>query len=292
MVIWNDLGAVKGKDVAAASLQAHYAAQWLGRFGRGLAPPQEDDGHTSFAWSVDYQAFLTDPAAAGDAAVRLGLRTSSLTLLLLEDDAIVDGFALHGRTDDEAGAWARGALARYGFGLAGFNAPAPYAMPKCPIGEGGAYEANKSIAALSELSRAYSNAQPLLEALYETYKDVRPGPSPVRTWPHHFDTGLIVTLEADAPFEKARAVGAGVAAPDKLYDEFYFYAYPWPRHPRKGLPKLKSAGKYQKDGFFGAVLPASALPKKGDQPAAVAAFLEEATGVFRSLVEAEMAAEG
>ena len=263
---WNTLGAVRPNAVKDAAMQMHFAAQWLGRFGRGLATPKDDDSHTSFLWRDDWQAFLTDVAPIDGQAVQFGLRTTALKLFLVVDDEIVDDFELHGRRDAEAGAWARAALKRVGASLSGFDADAPYEMPAHKLADGGRYESLESIAALSEIARAYDNAQPVLEALKRRYADIRPGPSDARTWPHHFDTGLIITLEEDASFETARAVGAGLAVPDDLYDEFYFYSYPWPRHKRDGLPKLSSAGKIQTAGFFGAVLPVSRVIKQKDQP--------------------------
>ena len=287
--MWNDLGAVKPKATAAAASQLHDAAQWLGRFGRGMSPPKEDDSHTSFVWRPELQAFVTDPAEAGGKAVRLGLQVANLTLLLFIDDEIADGFALHGKSDLQAESWVRGRLKGLGFDLAGFDAPAPYSMPQTKISRGGDYEANRDIAALSEIARGYNNVQPILERVRADHLGTAPGPSDVRSWPHHFDSGLIITLEEDAPFESARAVGVGLAVPDKLYPEFYFYTYPWPRHPRDALPKLKSRGRYHREGFFGAVLPLSTLVKQKDQKAAVDAFFDETVAVWRTIVEREIA---
>ncbi|MEL6370385.1 MAG: hypothetical protein AAFR03_06675 [Pseudomonadota bacterium] len=290
METWHTLGAVKGKAATEASLQAHYAAQWLGRFGRGLTPPKEDDSHTSFVWRTEVQSLVTDPVEQAGKSIQLALRVSTLSLLIIVDDEIADGMSLHGRGDKTVGAWLRPALEGFGFSLDQFNEDPIYEMPASPLASGGVYDANGCIAALSELARAYDNAQPLLDDLRSQYVGkVSPGPSPVRTWPHHFDTGLIITLEEDAPFEDARAVGAGIAVPDKLFDEFYFYTYPWPRHPRKNLPKLKSHGAYQKTGFFGAVLPVSIVAKQRDQSSCVKAFLEETTAAWKDMVEKEIA---
>ena len=287
---WTTMGAVKPNAMTEAATQLHYAAQWLGRFGRGLTPPKEDDSHTSFLWRNDWQAFLTDAAPIDGRAVQLGLRVSSLKLLLIIDSEIADEFECHGATDAKVGVWAREALQRLGADLSGFDADAPYAMPAGKIAKGGAYDAMKHIAELSEISRYYDNAQPVLEALASKYQHVKPGPSDARTWPHHFDTGVIITLE-EAPFEEARAVGAGLAVPDSLFDEFYFYTYPWPRHKRDGMPKLKSIGRYQTEGFFGATLPASRLVREKDQAAAVDAFINESVEIWKRLVEREMAGE-
>ncbi|MEO1311668.1 MAG: hypothetical protein AAFV51_12010 [Pseudomonadota bacterium] len=288
--MWTDLGAVKPKAVVEPATQLHAAAQWLGRFGRGMSPPREDDSHTSFVWSSARQAFVTDAATANGKAVQLGLRAASLMLLLFEDGEIADALSLHGKTDLDAESWVRGALQKRGFGLSGFDANAPYAMPDTKISRGGKYDALKFAGELAEISRAYDNVQPILDAVRARDADVTPGPDRVRSWPHHFDTGLFITLE-EAPFETARGVGAGLAVPDKAYQEFYFYTYPWPRHPRDGMAKLKSRGRYQTEGFYGAVLPVSTLIKQKNQKAAVETFFEETVPIWKSLLEREIAAE-
>ena len=287
---WNTLGAVKPKSVTQAALQLHYAAQWLGRFGRGLTPPKEDDSHTSFVWRAEWQAFVTDSATSTHGLVAMGLRPSTLTLFFSVNDIITESFALHQKSQIEIGNWASHVLTNFDFDLTGFNADAPYTMPSSKFDNGAAFDANGSIAALAEISRTYDNAQPVLEALKQHYHTIAPGPSEVRTWPHHFDSGLLITLE-DAPFESARAVGIGLAVPDTLYDEFYFYTYPWPRHVRKNLPSLKSNGRYHKDGFFGAVLPMSKLIGQKNQKANVEAFFAESVQIWINLLKREMAEE-
>ena len=287
--MWTPLGAVKPKAVVEATAQLHTAAQWLGRFGRGMSPPREDDSHTSFAWRAELQAFVTDAAASNGADFALGLRPSSCTLILFEDGAIADGLSLHGRTELEVESWVRGALKARGFDLTEFDADPPYAPPASKVAKGRKYDALKPAAELAEIARGYDNVQPLLEEIRAQYADVKPGPDRVRSWPHHFDTGLFITLEK-APFEVARGVGVGLAVPDKLYSEFYFYSYPWPRHPRSGLPKLKSKCRYQTEGFFGAVLPVSTLLKQKDQETAARTFFGETVAIWKELLEREMAA--
>lgn len=322
MARWIELGSAKPRAAVGPSAQLHVASQWLGRFGRAFAPAQEDDSHTSFAWRRDLQAFRTDaapspitgrsaPAAAlgsnpaeaeesdGDgglspaasspdkATLSLGLRPADLKLLAFRDDELTDEFALHGRDDGEARVWLGELLGGSGFDLAKYDAEQPYQMPAGPFEDGEIYDALSSAAALNEMARLFDNAEFVLGRLQRANAYLKPGPSAVRAWPHHFDMGLLTTIE-DAPFEHARAIGAGLAIPDSLYGEYYFYTYPWPRHKRKGVKSPKSAGKLQKKGFFGAVLTMSDLLKTRDQQDMVEAFFEETTATWLNILRDEM----
>jgi len=322
---WAQLGGAKPKSLAAAARQAHTAAQWLGRFGRGLTPPKSDDSHTSFSWRSDMQAFVTGPAQPGlvfsaptrmlqqpaapeadeqDEAgaerpsaseavaadrgpdVRLALRPADLRLLVWVDDDVEAEFALHDASDEAVGGWVRRRLERLGFDLQAFDAPPPYKGPDSLPG-GGVYDALGPIAELAELARCYDNAARVLESYAQKYAWTKPGPSPVRAWPHHFDIGTFIGLE-DGDSQTARAVGAGLAAPDALYPEYYFYAYPWPRHPRKGLKRLRAKGRYHKNGFFGAALPLSTVIDQKSQAGAVTAFFDETIEIWKDLLYKEM----
>lgn len=281
MPAWTPLGAVKPSKMCGAVEIAHAAVQWPARFARGAVPPQPDDAHASLYWRRDLQALSTDAAPLDGRAVAVALRVHDLRLMILVDGAIADGLSLHGVKDSDAGGWLRAALGGRGLALNALSEAAPYELPAYADMTGRRHDAHSEIAGLSELARAFDAADSVLNAFVET----EDGASPVRLWPHHFDIATLVTLDAE------RAVGAGLAIPDKLYDELYWYAYPWPRHERKGLPRLKSKGRYQKKGFFGAVLPMSRLVKRKDQAGVLRAFFKESAGVFRGLLEAEARGE-
>lgn len=310
------LGAVPPEQMKQASTQVHLAIQWLGRFARGYLPPAPDDSHSALIWQRDARALVTGFTQTGGANGKLapddgsgilafGLRPADMTLLAQWDNPgnnpgdnragpdstpITLEFPLHARSDMDAREWMRDCLKRSGLNPAALDAPSPYSMPDYTFS--GQYDAHGPIAALSELTRYFDNAELVLEGLRTHYSSILPGPSDIRLWPHHFDMAIMITLEG-GDFETARAIGAGLAMPDKLYTEFYWYTYPWPRHTRKGLPKLKSAGTYQTEGFNGAVLPMSRLlqqkSRKGrTQATHVTDFFEETTAIFKSILDKEM----
>jgi hypothetical protein len=203
-----------------ARLQLHWAAQLAAMPGRTLAPPREDDSHTSFRWTGD--------ALRQEDDFRSGLRFRDLTLLLGDDE-----FPLDGRTLDHGFAWLAARLP----GLRKeFNEP----MPHHPVA-GGAPFSLRDRAAFEELSRAYAEAARLLRAVHDD----------VRCWPHHFDIATLLE------FDGGRSIGAGLSPGDESCDEPYWYVNHYPATPRRDLPPLAGGGTWNTSGWIGAILPLS-----------------------------------
>ena len=81
--------------------------------------------------------------------------------------------------------------------------------------------------------------------------------SNIRVWPHHFDTGAFVVLDDSSN----KSIGLGMAIPDSVVDDHYFYMSGYNGHDginTSGFKKL-SKGEWKDDGFKGAVLPTSAI---------------------------------
>ncbi|MEM8771469.1 MAG: hypothetical protein AAGD92_07460 [Pseudomonadota bacterium] len=285
---WKPLGAVAPKKLARIHEQPYQLAQWLGRFARGYLTPADDDSHTSFVWHSENGAMATNEASFGGKKVAFAFYPRDLILSVIIDGVIGDEIAMHGRRDRDAGVWMAGVLEAHGADPVKLHDAAPYALLKTPYAQDAPYDAKTDVAGLSELARYLDNASLVLNEIVAAYGHVRPGPAPVRLWPHHFDIATIITLE-DGAFETARAVGAGLAIPDKLHKEFYFYTYPWPRNERKNLPPLRSNCSYQYDGFFGAVQTMSSVLAQGDQVGAVREFFDETVTLFMDLLREEMA---
>jgi hypothetical protein len=96
--------------------------------------------------------------------------------------------------------------------------------------------------------------------------------SDIRVWPHHFDIARLVTLADDAADpEASRTVGIGMTPGDGGIAEPYLYVTPWPYPETRSTPALP-AGRWNTEGWYGAVLEASDVPGQ----AGVDAFLRVA----------------
>ena len=283
---WKPLGAAPAKKLTTIYFQPYQLAQWLARFARGYLKAVPDDSHTSLRWISENGAMSTDPAETDKGQLAFALYARDLVLSAIMDDVIIDEIAMHGRRDEEAGAWMRKVLTGAGLDTKALDAPSPYTLLATPYAKATRYDAQSEIAGLTEAARYLDNASLLLGEIVAKHSSIKPGPSPVRLWPHHFDIATLIALE-EGDFENARAVGAGLAIPDKLHKEYYFYTYPWPRHERKKLPPLRSNCSYQHEGFFGAAQLMSKVIAQSDQEATARSFFDETITLFIDVLKEE-----
>lgn len=122
---------------------------------------------------------------------------------------------------------------------------------------------------LSELTHLRILAQLVLEKFLNNQGLI----SEIRVWPHHFDTGAYATTDK----KLIDAVGLGLAIPDAIVGEHYFYISGYKNNKAidpGGMAPLVH-GHWHNKGFVGAVLPAM-----GATVQEALAFFEDA---FRSL---------
>ncbi len=251
-VAWSMLRKPEPTELAAARALAHRAVQWPARAARANLDPAPDDGHASLAWDPDMAALLSQPL---DGGARVGLHVAVLELVFTKGSRS-EIFALAGKADAEVGNWLDGKLAGEGLKPAS-GAKLPYELPSTlfarPADEG---------PRLAALGVWFAAGAELLEELRRKLQHLKPGPTPVRCWPHHFDIATVVELE-DAKAESARSIGIGVSPGDDYYAQPYLYLSPYPRSNTDNLPPLPPGGRWHTKGFFGAVATATdilALP--------------------------------
>ena len=133
---------------------------------------------------------------------------------------------------------------------------------------------------LAALSAWFSLAAAKLTEFAVSQKQLSPGPSPVRCWPHHFDIATYVGLEA-ADAETARGVGVGMSPGDESYGEPYFYINPWPHLDADSLPDLLLPGHWHTQGFVGAIATAEQILSLSDVEAELSAFIAAAFAIGR-----------
>lgn len=184
---WQTLGSVAPRELVAARIQLHWAAQVLGAAADGYLPHASDDSHTAMIWR--------EGALVGKAGV-------SLDAARLELAAGGEALALDGKTLAEAIAWT---AARLG-GAREIHAR-DYDMPARPA----TFARAPIAAALAELARYFANANELL--------------APIATctvWPHHFDLGGVIALGGQREIGIGLSPGDGTY--DEPY--FYVTPYP------------------------------------------------------------------
>jgi hypothetical protein len=228
--------------LTAARALAHRAVQWPARAARANLEPVPDDSQSSLVWDPDRAALLSQPLQGG---IRVGLRVGVLELMFAKG-ADTEAFSLVAHTDADAAEWLDGKLAQAGLKPAR-GAKLPYETPSAAFAR--AVNEGPRLAALAAWFAAGAE---VLEELRGRHKRLKPGPSPIRCWPHHFDIAILVELEKAAP-ESARAIGIGLSPGDDYYAQPYFYLSPYPQPDTGNLPELPPAGRWHTRDFFGAV---------------------------------------
>jgi hypothetical protein len=273
---WETLGASPPLALAPERLVLHHAAQLVAGVGRSLVPPRPDDGHTSLEWIA---GALVGQEVPGPRPWVAALRLAELSLVVVAGGEEAGRLALAGCTRDEAFAWLSNTAERLGAGAGRLRLDAPYRIPDHAVGAGQPFGA--ATRATAELARWFGNGNSLLRTVAAKW----PGAAPVRVWPHHFDVGSVLPLGATYRGESP-SIGIGLSPGDEGIAEPYFYATLWPAPEADALPPLPANGRWNREGWTGALLTGSEITAAGDggaQAAEAGAFLASAVEVLRDL---------
>jgi hypothetical protein len=264
-----------------ARLQAHYAAQWLGRLGSAFIPPQPDYSHTSMIWNDSLGGFTTNEMKDG---TRFGLRIADLMFAFLNKAGEqIGSFPLNGRADQELRRWLDEQLNAAGMDARLLDKTSPYEIPAHAIARGAPYGVPEIADFLHELAGWFADAQFALDRVRQKMIGRSLAASPVRCWPHHFDLATLISLDA-AGGENARSVNVGLSPGDEYYDEPYFYVSPYPYPDAAALPPLPKLGHWHTRDFTAAIAPASRIVKAKDKKAEIDDFLQvAASGAIKIL---------
>jgi hypothetical protein len=257
---WKTLRDPAPASLAGARRIAHYSVQWVAQAAWASLPAAPDDSQSALAWDARLGALVSETFPGG---IRVGLRLESLELLVVHDDK-ADRLALHGLAAGAVDDWLASELEARGHEHR--KAKLPYSVPAQPLSRD---------SGLAALSRWYGAAAEVLEGVRARYGDIKPGPGPVRCWPHHFDIALSVQLEQGAG-ETARSIGVGFSPGDEYYQEPYLYVSPYPSPKSPTLPALPPGAHWHTKDFFGAVATAQEFLALPDPRAAVLMIIEAA----------------
>ena len=202
----------------------------------------------------------------------MGLSFAPCALFVLDQNGQKFELLLEGLESSAAGSWLDGQLV--GLGLkAGSDVELPYEMP-ADVAAITAFSIGPNENQLLALAGWFENAHQNLTQLAKANAHLKPGPSPVRCWPHHFDIATYVMLEVgDA--ETAKGIGAGMSPGDEGYAEPYFYINPWPYLEATNLPEPAPFGHWHTEGYVGLVATGSSLLSAKNPTASTKTFLDD-----------------
>ena len=222
----------------------HLAIQYLATVSKSFLEPKADDSHTNLGFSLDDGAIYSRMLDGKQTYLCLSYKKFSLEWITNKE--VIDELPLDGKTHKEIVTWIN-EKALASFGKATYTYDLHYELPYDPIQDDFTFVLdNKS--KLDELVHCRILAQLVLEDFLKKSTLV----SDIRIWPHHFDTGAFATL----PDHPEIAIGLGLAIPDSLIDDHYFYIAAYRGHDSIQVADFKPLqyGKWVQDGFTGAVL--------------------------------------
>ena len=277
---WQQTGSVAPGQLVAAREDAHWAMQVLSAVGYTHIKVADDDRQSNAGW-VDGLQILAGWRIESEPVCFVSLSPSRLTLALHEPGGtVLEELNCRGKSLDEAYSWLEGAIARrQGVDAVKLERPG-YTMPAHALAGGAVFGAG-SEEGLQELGRWLHNANLVMRDLRRAV----PGSTAPRVWPHHFDIGMLISLEEDGDAQEGRSIGIGLSPGDEQSPEPYWYVTPYPG-PEGNLPAV-TTGKWNIEGWTGLTLTASETVRAGDGPAQEAitrSFLDEAVSTCRGIL--------
>lgn len=231
---------------SAAHTIVHRAVQYLSTAAKSFLPAKPDDSHTNMAWDAVSKSFVTQKL--NEKGVKLQLQLPAFRLQWTMGDTVLEDLDLHACTHRQVVSWMDSSAASMQL-VGGYTYQLHYQIPY-PLAEDYVFEKPQQ-QALDRLAEIRTKGSTVLMAACEALRlNLEP-----RVWPHHFDTGYLIELD------EGRAIGVGMAIPDKLIDDFYFYVSGYQGHAyidNRKLPAPWIGNKYE-DWWKGYAIPASDL---------------------------------
>ena len=147
--------------------------------------PAPDDSHASLSWDPEWRRSSASRSAAACGSACAWRCTSWCS----PRNRAATHCPLTGKPDAEVGNWLDRKLAAEGLKPAS-GANLPYEMPSTMFARAG-----EEALRFPAIALWFAAAAEALEELRQKYRRYKPGPSPVRCWPHHFDIAILVALE-------------------------------------------------------------------------------------------------
>ncbi len=221
--------------------QLHLAAQYLAAAGISFLEKKDDDSHTNLGFSTENAILST--RKLGDKEIRLCLNYNLFTLEWKGTD-ISNLLKLDGTSHAEIVQWIQQMAHQYGLGTYSYDLH--YDLP---------YKIHEDYTFTLQDKHQLETLKKhriLANTVIQRFLNDNHLSSEIRIWPHHFDTGAFTPLED----ESGLAIGLGMAIPDTMIDDYYFYISAYQGHDGIDTSNFAALteGEWKNEGFKGAVL--------------------------------------
>lgn len=259
---WKTLSLPFNKNYRDALQQQHHAAQFIALAGRHLIPQQPDDSNTNMQYIPEKEILTGNELSNG---LRTGLNLYTLELCLLDNKLNqLKKITLPGKTRQQGFEELILMLSNSGVDVSNLKDELHYSIPEHPVSKGAAFSIKDAIF-FKENALSFNNSKIVLESIIKNHKDA----APVRVWPHHFDTGTFFPISHNISGEMTRSIGLGMAIPDTMVNEPYFYLSFWSADSTENINTVEAPefGEWKTPDWKGAVLQLSKLLDKNSSDA-------------------------
>ena len=221
----------------------HLAAQYLATSAISFIPKKEDDSHTNLGW-VNH-TLETHHFPNGD---KLRLNYNLFSLEWIHRDGHTEHLFLNNQTHKTTIEWLSQVSTRSQL-VQKYAYDKHYQLPYDPISEDTRFKIPQQDE-LNQMIKVRDLAQSVISNVLDTnnYK------SAIRIWPHHFDTGAFINITNEL------SIGLGMAIPDSIINDYYFYISGYNGHKPIKIEVNSSNNKtYYDNGWQGFAMPASDL---------------------------------
>jgi hypothetical protein len=228
----------------------YLAAQYLSAAAISFLEKKDDDSHTNLGFSVEDGSLYSRPLNDNGDNLSLNYKNFSLEWNTLEESSAL---SLNGTTHAEVLDWLARKTSKSGFSSVynyTFHYDLPYKIDQDFIFR---YESSKRLKELLEI-------RILTERVLHSFLEEHQLSSEIRVWPHHFDTGGFVRLDDGS----GKSVGFGLAVPDSVCTEHYFYMSGYIGHNFINTAEFEplSRGIWKVEDYKAAVLGVSEVDEK------------------------------
>ena len=195
----------------------HRAAQYLAAGGISLLEHQKDDSHTSMKWDPVLKA-MVGCTLNTEKGIRMALDYRHYALTFIDAFSnTISAKILEGTRHDTILSWIVSELKR--FGVPGkYDYAFHYDLPYQPMTDHFVFPPPDP----EETGRLIKMRTTAQEALQIVLRNEE-GASPIRVWPHHFDTGALIEIRKDTHDTSGKSIGLGLSIPDGMVASFYYY---------------------------------------------------------------------
>jgi hypothetical protein len=274
---WNKIKINDHDALNEANDQLYHASQFLAIIGKNLIPQKPDDSNANIGiiaggligrkvdGSMPFHAFIDIPG---------------FTLNLIDPDmSRISTIEFEGKTRDEVLGELKNSVNQIGLDGSLLKHIDHYKIEKDhPIMEGASFQKPEEDA-LRTWHSLFSNARFVIRHVSKGLESA----DEIRIWPHHFDIGTFIPLNE----EGSKAIGMGLAIPDSVVNDFYFYIYGWQKDFNLDMSKFipLSVGEWKTGDWNGGILTLSDMISHEDQSTKASIFLTESINEYLKVLQ-------